>query len=58
MCWRLDLLTTGSCEDYLWSGRALVEFADAMDAHDFLERVVGHAGTELRRRALEGGDAG
>lgn len=40
MCWSLGLLTYASCEDYLWSGRSLLEFLNAEAAQDFLSRVL------------------
>jgi hypothetical protein len=53
-CWSLGLLTYASCEDYLWSGRALLEFLNAESAQDFLSRVLQGVDTALRRRVLEG----
>lgn len=55
-CWSLGLLTYASCEDYLWSGRSLLEFWSAEAAQDFLSRVLQGADTALRRRVLEGTD--
>jgi hypothetical protein len=56
-CWSLGLLTYASCQDYLWSGRALLEFLNAEAAQDFLSRVLQGSDLALRRRVLEGTDS-